>query len=127
MKGKRTEKRRGDASIKVRQRGKELDTRKMFSVVGIGASAGGLDAFERLLRHLPSNTGMAFVFGKHLDPSHESRLSEILTRNTRMKVAEVRNGMHVEPNKVYAIPPNMDMRIMRGALSLEPRRNREAQ
>lgn len=125
MKGKRTEKKHGEPLTKGR-RGKERDVRKMFPVVGVGASAGGLDSFERLLRHLPTNTGMAFVFIQHLDPNHESRLSEILTQNTKMKVAEARDGMRVEPNKVYVIPPSMDMRILHGALRLEPRRKSDA-
>ncbi len=97
-----------------------------FPVVGIGASAGGLDSFERLLRTLPANTGMAFVLVQHLDPTHESRLTEILSRSTKMTVAEAREGMRVEANRVYVIPPNMNMLISDRVLHLEPRQTSEA-
>ena len=93
-----------------------------FPVVGIGASAGGLEAFTQLLKALPVNTGMAFVLVQHLDPRHESKLTELLARATRMPVTEVKNGLVVEPDHVYVIPPNADMAILHGALQLLPRR-----
>src|SRR6202140_4577448 len=77
-----------------------------FPIVGIGASAGGLEAFTKLLSHLPTDTGMAFVLLQHLDPKHASMSSEILSRATRIPVAEVTNGMRVKPNCIYVIPPN---------------------
>ncbi|MBC8121409.1 MAG: PAS domain-containing protein [Gemmatimonadaceae bacterium] len=92
-----------------------------FSVVGIGASAGGLEAFTQLLTHLPDNTGMAFVLVQHLDPSHRSLLAELLSRTTRMPVVEVEDGMVLEVNRVYVIPPNSRMTLSRGALQLAPR------
>lgn len=92
-----------------------------FSVVGIGASAGGLEAFTQLLTHLPDNTGMAFVLVQHLDPSHRSLLAELLSRTTRMPVVEVEDGMVLEVNRVYVIPPNSRMTVSRGALQLAPR------
>jgi two-component system, chemotaxis family, CheB/CheR fusion protein len=95
-----------------------------FPVVGIGASAGGLDAFRQLLSHLPSDTGMAFVFIQHLDPNQKSLLSEILARETSMPVVEVRDGMKVEPNCVYVIPPNAKMAIAQGVLKLTTREKR---
>ncbi|MBV8886942.1 MAG: PAS domain-containing protein, partial [Chroococcidiopsidaceae cyanobacterium CP_BM_RX_35] len=92
-----------------------------FPIVGIAASAGGLEAFEQLLSHLPTNTGMAFVLIQHLSPEHESLLSEILTRITQLPVREVQNGMTVEPNRVYVIPPNTQMTLSDNTLQLSPR------
>ena len=92
-----------------------------FPVVGIGASAGGLEAFTQLLRHLSVDTGMAFVLIQHLAPNHESLLSEILTRATQMPVTEVRDNMALEPNCIYVIPPNTKMILSEGVLQLTPR------
>ena len=92
-----------------------------FPIVGIGASAGGLEAFTQLLTHLPANTGMAFVLLQHLDPRHESMSAEIFSRATRMKVTEVRDGIRVQPNCVYILPPNFSMGILHGVLNLVPR------
>mgnify|MGYP000308054540 CR=1 FL=1 len=92
-----------------------------FLIVGIGASAGGLEAFTLLLRSLPPDTGAAFVFVQHLDPVHESALSQLLSRTTPMPVSEVTDGLRVEPNHVYVIPPNTFMQISRGLLALQPR------
>lgn len=92
-----------------------------FPVVGVAASAGGLEAFTQLLSHLPNDTGMAFVLIQHLDPNHESLLTEILARTTQMPVREVQNGMAVESNQVYVIPPNTKMVLSEGVLQLSPR------
>src|SRR5213080_4815558 len=92
-----------------------------FLLVGIGASAGGLDAFTQLLQHLPTDTGMGFVLVQHLDPAHGSALTELLAKATPMPVAEVKNRMRVEPNLVYVIPPNVTMTIAQGQLKLLPR------
>ena len=92
-----------------------------FPIVGIGASAGGLEAFSQLLGHLPDQPGMAFVLVQHLDPRHESHLSELLARSTRMPVLEATNGLPVEPDHVYVIPPNTEMEIARGHLRVTPR------
>ena len=100
--------------------------REGFPIVGIGASAGGLEAVERLLRSLPASTGMAFILVQHLDPKHESRLTEILSRATTMPVTEVRDGMRVLPNHVYIIPPNTNMQIREEELHLEPRKDARA-
>lgn len=99
----------------------EQGQHKSFPVVGIGASAGGLEAFRQLLEHLPSDTGMAFVLVQHLDPTHDSILTELLSRSTRIPVSEVRDGMIVEPDHIYVIPPNSSMTIAGGALRLLPR------
>ena len=90
------------------------------SIVGIGASAGGLEAFQELLQALPEDTGMAFVLVQHLAPKHESILSELLSKATKMPVIEVREGMAVQPNHVYVIPPNADMSVVDGVLHLSP-------
>ncbi|BAY28216.1 signal transduction histidine hinase [Nostoc carneum NIES-2107] len=94
---------------------------ELFPIVGMGASAGGLEAFTELLSHLPNDTGMAFVIVQHLSPNQKSLLSEILSRSTEMPVVEVQNGMVVEPNHVYVIPPNAKMTIAQGVLNLAPR------
>ncbi|RPJ05750.1 MAG: hypothetical protein EHM36_07870, partial [Deltaproteobacteria bacterium] len=91
---------------------------KSLTIVGIGASAGGLEAFTQLLRNLPANTGMAFVLVQHLDPKHESMLTQLLSRRTKMPVNEAKDGMAVEPDHIYIIPPNRDMTISRGVLGL---------
>ncbi|HEY6193961.1 MAG TPA: chemotaxis protein CheB [Candidatus Eisenbacteria bacterium] len=87
-------------------------------VVGLGASAGGLEAFEQFFRSVPSDCGMAFVLVQHLDPAHASILTEILQRSTVMRVVEAQDQMVVAPNSVYVIPPNRDMAIFHGALQL---------
>ncbi|MEP1079643.1 ATP-binding protein [Leptolyngbya sp. PL-A3] len=92
-----------------------------FPIVGVAASAGGLDAFIQLLSHLPTDSGMAFVLIQHLAPDHESLLSEILSRITQLPVNEVQNGVKVEPNQVYVIPPNTKMILSEGVLQLSPR------
>ena len=91
-----------------------------ISIVGVGASAGGLEAFEQLLAALPSDSNMAFVLVQHLAPKHESILSELLRKSTKMPVVEVSQGMKVEANHVYVIPPNADMSIADGTLHLSP-------
>src|SRR6266403_3336930 len=80
-----------------------------FPIVGVGASAGGLEAFTQLLKHLPTDTGLGFVLVQHLDPQHESALTQILTRATSMPVREVTNDLQVEANHVYVIPPNTNL------------------
>ncbi|MBD1871846.1 hypothetical protein H6F95_31990 [Cyanobacteria bacterium FACHB-471] len=92
-----------------------------FPIVGVAASAGGLEAFTQLLSHLPTDTGMAFILIQHLAPNHESLLSEILTRATQLPVRTVQNNTTVEPNQVYVIPPNTKMVLSNGVLQLSPR------
>jgi len=89
-------------------------------VVGIGASAGGLAAFEAFFSGMPvdSDPGMAFVLVQHLDPDHKSILTDLIRRYTRMRVFEVEDGMQVEPNCAYIIPPNRDMAFLKGTLQL---------
>jgi two-component system CheB/CheR fusion protein len=89
-----------------------------FPIVGIGASSGGLEAFELFFKTMPTNSGMAFVLIPHLDPGHASLLSEILQRNTTMPVHEAKNQTITQANHVYIIPPNKDMAIFHGTLHL---------
>jgi two-component system CheB/CheR fusion protein len=95
-----------------------------FPVVGIGASAGGLEAFTRLLRALPDDTGLAFVLVQHLAPARESALAAILSRATSMPVTEVADESEVAPNHVYVIPPDRNMTMVRGHLKLVAREAR---
>ena len=85
-----------------------------FPIVGIGASAGGLEAFSALLKQLPLDTGMGFVLVQHLDPEHDSALTQLLGRVTSLAVHEVTNNLRVEPNHVYVIPPNRNLSITGG-------------
>lgn len=89
-----------------------------FPVVGIGASAGGLEAFEQFFTNMTPDSGMAFVVISHLDPKRQSMLSELLSKYTTMPVAEVKDEMRAEPNHVYVIPPNKDMAIYDKVLHL---------
>jgi two-component system CheB/CheR fusion protein len=98
---------------------------RTFPIVGVGASAGGLEAFRSLLHTLPANTGMAFVLVQHLDPEHESLLTRLLSHATRMPVTEVTEGVTVQPNHVYVIPPNKALGIGNGALHLLARKRRD--
>ncbi len=96
-----------------------------FPIVGIGASAGGLEALELFLRHVPEDSGMAIVIVQHLDPTHKGIMPEILQRATGMEVFQVKDRMPVRPNCVYVIPPNRDMSILHGVLHLfEPKEPR---
>src|ERR1039458_4960443 len=89
-----------------------------FPIVGIGASAGGLEALERFLGHVPAGSGMAFVIVQHLDPTHKGVMPELLQRATSMKVIQVKDRTKVRPDCVYVIPPNKDMSILHGVLYL---------
>ena len=91
------------------------------AIVGIGASAGGLEAFTQLLEKLPNDTGMAFVLVQHLQPHHKSALTAILSKITTMTVSEVENKTVVRSNHVYIIPPDTAMSITQGILNLVPR------
>ncbi len=89
-----------------------------FPVVGIGASAGGLEALEHFLSRVPRNSGMAFVIVQHLDPTRKGIMPELLQRSTGMKVIQVKDRTLVQPDRVYVIPPNKDMSILHGVLHL---------
>ncbi|TFF90721.1 MAG: PAS domain-containing protein, partial [Promethearchaeota archaeon] len=96
----------------------EINREKIPPIVAIGASAGGLEAFEQFFSNMPEDNGMAFVLIPHLDPTHKSILSEIIMQYTRMQVVQVSDGVQIEPNKVYIIAPNHYMTISHGILKL---------
>jgi two-component system, chemotaxis family, CheB/CheR fusion protein len=85
-------------------------------IVAIGASAGGLEAFEQFFKNMPENSNMAFILIPHLSPEHKSIMPEILSRYSRMSIVQAENGTKVKPNCVYIIPPNKDMSILNGTL-----------
>lgn len=94
-----------------------------FPVVGIGASAGGLEAFSELLKNLPNNTGMAYILVQHLDPNYKSKLAELLARVSSMPVYEIKDNMDVKKNKIYVIPPKNYLEIKNGVLKLILQKN----
>jgi chemotaxis methyl-accepting protein methylase len=89
-----------------------------FPIVGIGASAGGLEALEQFLSHVPAQSGMVFVIVQHLDPTHKGIMPELLQRATAIKVLQAKDRTKVETNHAYVIPPNKDMSILHGVLHL---------
>jgi two-component system, chemotaxis family, CheB/CheR fusion protein len=101
--------------------GRAMEVSRRLPVVGIGASAGGLEAASSFFKEIPSHLGMAYVVVLHLDPVRESKLTEILARTTPMPVVQVQDGMRVEPDHVYVIPPNREMTIEHWVLHLRER------
>src|SRR5688572_651590 len=89
-----------------------------FPVVALGASAGGLNALERFFRHMPSNTGIAFVIVTHLDPDRKGMMPEVLQHFTPMPVVEITDGTPLKPNTVFVIPPNKELSVLQGNLLL---------
>jgi two-component system CheB/CheR fusion protein len=105
---------------------KEKDAPKIlsdnsFPVVGVGASAGGLEAFTKLVKAIPAQSGMAYVLVQHLDPKHESALAELLQTATSIPVSEITNDVRVEPDHIYIIPSNKMLVANDGMLQLSPR------
>ncbi len=96
----------------------ESSDKEKFPIVGIGASAGGLEALEQFFHNVPDNTGMAFVVIQHLDPNHAGIMPELLQRITSMKVIQVTERLIVKPNHLYVIPPNKSMSVLKGILHL---------
>ena len=99
----------------------EGEASRRLPVVGIGASAGGLEAISSFFKEVPTDLGIAYVVVLHLDPARESKLTEILARTTPLPVVQVQDGMRVEPNHVYVIPPNCEMTIEHWVLHLRDR------
>jgi chemotaxis methyl-accepting protein methylase len=91
---------------------------RLFPIVGIGASAGGLEALDVFLRNIPANSGIAFIIVQHLEPTQKDFLVELLQRSTAMKVVQIKDRTVVHPNCVYVIPPNKEMSILHGVLHL---------
>jgi two-component system CheB/CheR fusion protein len=95
---------------------------KLFPIVVIGASAGGLEAYSELLRYLPNDTGMSYVIIQHLNPKHKSFLNAIVSRLTKMKVQPVKEGVKPKPNTVYVIQPNTTITFSHGCFCVSPRK-----
>ena len=93
-------------------------TDKSFYVVGIGASAGGLEALDRFFGKMSENSGMAFIVVSHLDPNHVSIMPELIQKSTKMKLFQAEDGMLVEPDHVYVVPANRDLAILHGVIQL---------
>ncbi|KAF5051110.1 Chemotaxis response regulator protein-glutamate methylesterase [anaerobic digester metagenome] len=110
--------RREDAAPSEQKLATSAKTNPEFPIVGIGASAGGLEALEQFLQHVPEKCGLAFVIVQHQDPTHKGLLPELLQRATAMPVHQARDRTPVEPDCVYVIPPNHDMSILHGVLHL---------
>ena len=89
-----------------------------FYVVGIGASAGGLEALEKFFESMPVNSGMAFIVVTHLDPNHISIMPELIQKSTRMKLFQAEDGMLIEPNHIYVAPPNSELAVLHGKIRL---------
>jgi two-component system, chemotaxis family, CheB/CheR fusion protein len=106
--------------VKNKDKIKELSA-NLFPVVGVGASAGGLDAFKQLLRSIPEDSGMAFILVQHLEPTHQSILPELLQKVTKIPVHEITHDLRVEPNNIYTIPTNKLLTANDGVLQLTPR------
>ena len=105
--------------------GTEVRTKsKAYPIVAIGASAGGLEAITQLLKSLPPDTGMAYVYIQHLDPNHESMLSTILSKATKMKVVQAEHLVQIEPNHLFIIPPDKNMSVIDGVIKLNEREPR---
>jgi two-component system CheB/CheR fusion protein len=99
---------------------------KPYPIVAIGASAGGLEAVTQLLKNLPPDTGMAYVYIQHLDPNHESMLSTILSKATKMRVIQAEDLVAIEPDHLFIIPPDKNMSVVDGVIKLNDREPRPA-
>jgi len=95
-----------------------LGVNRLLPIVGIGASAGGLDALEQFFSHVPDSMGVAFVVVQHLDPNHKGMMAELLQRTTAMTVLETQNRMKIKPDCIYINPPNKELSILHGTLYL---------
>ena len=107
--------------MKINKDNPKILSPNLFPVVGIGASAGGLDAFKKLLKAIPENSGMAFVLVQHLDPTHESLLPDLLQKVTTIPVLEITDDIKVQPDHIYIIPSNKMLLANDGILQLSPR------
>ena len=114
------------AAVKKRQRPNTTRQEAPFSVVGIGSSAGGLEALTQFFTAMPYDSGLAFVLVSHLDPHHNSMLPELIQNKTKMKVHQIEDNMKVAANQVYVIPPDKELSILNGSLQLLKRKQPEA-
>lgn len=98
---------------------KEKEIREEYThIIGIGASAGGLEALQQFFQHMPGNSGLSFVVVQHLSPDYKSLMADILGKHTEMEVKQAENGMRIRPNTVYLIPPKKNMTLQDGKLLL---------
>src|SRR5262249_28725402 len=97
-----------------------------YPVVGVGGSVGGLEAFIQLLQHLPPNPGVVFLFVQPLEPTRPSMLDQVIGRATNLAVRQAQEGMHLEVDHVFLIPPDKDMAVEKGVLKLSPRSGKHA-
>ncbi len=100
------------------ERKPEMNDEGTIPIVGMGASAGGLEALEKFFASMPSDSGMAFIIVMHFDPKARSIMPDILKKHTEMEVYQVEDGMKIRPDCIYVIPPNRDMAVLHGALHL---------
>ena len=114
-------------STKIKSPAKKRVKEKSFPVVAIGASAGGLEAMMELLKYLPADTGMAFIYVQHLSPDHKSMLTEILSNNTSMIVQEIDNMDKIKPDNIFVIPYNKGIEVTDGHIKLIPRSENSSQ
>jgi two-component system CheB/CheR fusion protein len=105
-------------SKKKKNTAETTSSRNSFYIVGIGASAGGLEALERFFQNMTESSGMAFIVVSHLDPNHISIMPELIQKSTKMKLFQAEDGMLVEPNHVYVAPANRDLAILHGTIQL---------
>ncbi len=98
------------------------EAQEKFPLVGVGASAGGIESFQKFLKAIPANSGMAYILVQHLSPSHESRLPEILSRSVSIPIHEIFNNCRIEPDHVYVIPENTKLEVSGHSLKLSPRK-----
>ena len=125
MPKKKTDKSSPDLNAAISSRPKRVKARKSFPVVAIGGSAGSFTALEKFFSNMPAETGTAFIIITHLDPLQKGLLPELLQQCTKMKVQEVQDGMKIEPDNVYIIPPNKDLSVHESTLLLlEPSKPR---
>ncbi|MFY4729669.1 chemotaxis protein CheB, partial [Nitrospira sp. BLG_2] len=110
--------RRRNGSASAKASGAAKRKRPMY-IVGMGGSAGALEAFEQFFTHMPADSGLAFVLVPHLDPTHKGMMPELLGRCTSMNVVQVEDGMPVRPDQIHIIPPNKDMTILNGVLHIQ--------
>ena len=103
---------------KAEEKRKEEAGKRAFPIVGMGGSAGGLEAFEQFFARMPPETGMAFVIVVHLDPHYKGVMPELIQRVTKMPVLQAKDGMRVDPDHIYIIPPNRNLSILHGRLQL---------
>ncbi len=115
------------SKAKVKKKPSSEVNKNDFPIVGIGASAGGLEAFIKVFKKMPIDTGMAFVLVQHLDPTHASMSVDIISRETQLKIEEVKDKTPVKPNHIYIIPPNHNMEIEKGVLMLSARKTSPGQ